>query len=316
VDGIIVVATVSVVALAGRRGVWYPWVLLVGGATVSVTANAIQAGLSKTVTVPHAMAAAVAAVPPIVLLAITHLTVVLTKPGPEPPPSGSGPDLTLAPEQPPARAAKEPDSQPALPALMPAPPGPPVSPGNSQTPAPTRPPVGVGSSRTSGPAGPAHMADGSARASSPAPAGSQPWPTAGSGPFASRVVVAPPAEPPFSAEGTQASAPPGNGDPVSASAPPAGQSSRVSAGSPLSIYALAPEPAHTADVGADSHLGDGGAGEGSRTWLVEQAKAMRAEGMTYRAIGRTLGRNGTTIARWLNEDQSTTSPGGNDGTRR
>jgi len=84
VDGIIVVATVSVVALAGRKGVWYPWLLLMGGALVSVTANAIQAAMSANVEVPHPMAAAVAAVPPIVLLAITHLTVVLTRSEPNP----------------------------------------------------------------------------------------------------------------------------------------------------------------------------------------------------------------------------------------
>ena len=51
VDGIIVVATVAVVALAGQKAAWYPWALL---------------------------AAAIAAVPPVVLLAITHLTVILT----------------------------------------------------------------------------------------------------------------------------------------------------------------------------------------------------------------------------------------------
>ena len=39
VDGIIVVATVAVVALAGTRASWYPWALLIGGASVSVTAN-------------------------------------------------------------------------------------------------------------------------------------------------------------------------------------------------------------------------------------------------------------------------------------
>jgi hypothetical protein len=82
VDGIIVVATVSVVAMARRPGVWYPWLLLGAGAGVSVAANAIQAAMSPTVQVPHVMAGAVAAVPPLVLLAITHLTVVLTRPGP------------------------------------------------------------------------------------------------------------------------------------------------------------------------------------------------------------------------------------------
>ena len=43
VDGVIVVSTVAVVALAGKRAAWYPWALLVGGAAVSVTANSLHA---------------------------------------------------------------------------------------------------------------------------------------------------------------------------------------------------------------------------------------------------------------------------------
>ncbi|MCI2264842.1 DUF2637 domain-containing protein [Sediminivirga luteola] len=80
VDGIIVVATVAVVALAGQRSAWYPWALLIGGAAVSVTANAIHAVVAADADVPGVLAAAVAAVPPVVLLAITHLTVILTRP--------------------------------------------------------------------------------------------------------------------------------------------------------------------------------------------------------------------------------------------
>ncbi|HET7476190.1 MAG TPA: helix-turn-helix domain-containing protein [Dermatophilaceae bacterium] len=80
VDGIIVVATVAVVALAGQRSAWYPWALLVGGALVSVTANAIHAVVAADADVPGVLAASVAAVPPVVLLAITHLTVILTRP--------------------------------------------------------------------------------------------------------------------------------------------------------------------------------------------------------------------------------------------
>lgn len=82
VDGIIVVATVAVVALAGQRAAWYPWALLAGGALVSVTANAIHAVVAADADVPGVLAACVAAVPPVVLLAITHLTVVLTRPVP------------------------------------------------------------------------------------------------------------------------------------------------------------------------------------------------------------------------------------------
>ncbi|MCH3973640.1 DUF2637 domain-containing protein [Bifidobacterium tibiigranuli] len=84
VDGIIVVATVSVVALAGRRSAWYPWMLLGGRALISVTANAVHAVVSADTGVPSMLAAAVAAVPPIVLLAITHLTVILTRTPDEP----------------------------------------------------------------------------------------------------------------------------------------------------------------------------------------------------------------------------------------
>lgn len=83
VDGIIVVATVAVVALAGQRSAWYPWSLLVGGALVSVTANAIHAVVAADADVPGLLAASVAAVPPVVLLAITHLTVILTRTFPQ-----------------------------------------------------------------------------------------------------------------------------------------------------------------------------------------------------------------------------------------
>lgn len=81
VDGIIVVATVAVVALASQhRPTWYPWTLLAAGAVVSVTANAIHAVIAADTDVPSVLAASVAAIPPLVLLAITHLTVILTRP--------------------------------------------------------------------------------------------------------------------------------------------------------------------------------------------------------------------------------------------
>ncbi|AXE38001.1 DUF2637 domain-containing protein [Acidipropionibacterium virtanenii] len=128
VDGIIVVATVAVVALAGTRTSWYPWALLIGGASVSVTANAIHAVIAADADVPSILAGAVAAVPPVVLLAITHLTVILTRP-PEPhttaePPDGefrpwldiddvAPVDLVLPEAMPsPAPASDEPDGEP------------------------------------------------------------------------------------------------------------------------------------------------------------------------------------------------------------
>ncbi|MCT1765472.1 DUF2637 domain-containing protein [Brevibacterium casei] len=79
VDGLIVVATVAVVALDGHRAAWYPWALLIGGALVSVIANAAHALVTAEASVPGLLAATVAAVPPLVLLASTHLTAVLIR---------------------------------------------------------------------------------------------------------------------------------------------------------------------------------------------------------------------------------------------
>ncbi len=100
VDGIIVVATVAVVALAGQRSAWYPWALLVGGALVSVTANAIHAVVAADADVPKMLAASVAAVPPVVLLAITHLTVILTRtPSPDIELAGVAASFSTAPAE-------------------------------------------------------------------------------------------------------------------------------------------------------------------------------------------------------------------------
>lgn len=76
IDGMIVEATLAVVALAqrgSRRAVWYAWFLLAAGAVVSVGSNSVHAMLTG-----HGWAgAAAASVPPVVLLATTHLTVLL-----------------------------------------------------------------------------------------------------------------------------------------------------------------------------------------------------------------------------------------------
>ena len=79
VDGVIVIATMSVVALSpyGRAATRYPWLLLSGAALVSITANITHALVAADDTVPGIVAALVASVPPIVLLAATHLTVEL-----------------------------------------------------------------------------------------------------------------------------------------------------------------------------------------------------------------------------------------------
>lgn len=81
VDGIIVVATISVVALSpfGRSATRYPWALLICGAAVSVSGNAAHAVVAADSLLPRGWAAAISSVPPLVLLAITHLTVELTR---------------------------------------------------------------------------------------------------------------------------------------------------------------------------------------------------------------------------------------------
>ncbi|QOD05812.1 DUF2637 domain-containing protein [Pseudarthrobacter sp. BIM B-2242] len=100
IDGLIVAATVAIVALAGhdRRTLAYPWALLFLGAVVSTAANSVHAIITVDQNhggVPPAVSAVVAAMPPLVLLAITHLTVILVqKAAPAP-----------APKKKPARAA-------------------------------------------------------------------------------------------------------------------------------------------------------------------------------------------------------------------
>jgi hypothetical protein len=84
VDGLIVAATVAIVALAGhdRKTLAYPWALLALGAVVSTAANAVHAIVSVNQVnggVPPVVSAVMAAMPPVVLLAITHLTVLLVQ---------------------------------------------------------------------------------------------------------------------------------------------------------------------------------------------------------------------------------------------
>lgn len=129
VDGLIVVATVAVVALDRHRTAWYPWLLLIAGALVSVTANAAHAIVAATISVPGLMAATVASVPPLVLLASTHLTVILirsTKPHPaQAPPTETSPasqtDRGELVEQQTTTITVEPTPEPENPGPEPAP---------------------------------------------------------------------------------------------------------------------------------------------------------------------------------------------------
>jgi hypothetical protein len=81
IDGLIVVATLAILALAGhgRRALIYPWTLLFCGAAASVAANAEHARLTHLVGVSGGVAMTIAAVPPVVMLASTHLAVALVQ---------------------------------------------------------------------------------------------------------------------------------------------------------------------------------------------------------------------------------------------
>lgn len=96
IDGMIVEATLAVVALAqrGSRAVWYAWFLLAVGAVVSVGSNGVHAMLTG-----HGWAgAAAASVPPVVLLATTHLTVLLMASPESPAAPARVPTTVVAPE--------------------------------------------------------------------------------------------------------------------------------------------------------------------------------------------------------------------------
>ena len=97
IDGMIVEATLAVVALAqrgSRQAVWYAWFLLAVGAVVSVGSNGVHAMLTG-----HGWAgAAAASVPPVVLLATTHLTVLLMAAPESPAASTRVPATVVVPE--------------------------------------------------------------------------------------------------------------------------------------------------------------------------------------------------------------------------
>lgn len=97
IDGMIVEATLAVVALAqrgSRQAVWYAWFLLAVGALVSVGSNGAHAVITG-----HGWAgAAAASVPPVVLLATTHLTVLLMAAPESPAASTRVPATVVVPE--------------------------------------------------------------------------------------------------------------------------------------------------------------------------------------------------------------------------
>lgn len=107
VDGIIVVSTVAVVALVGhgRRVSAYPWALLLVSAAISVAANVAHALVVSDSSVPTVVAAGIAAVPPVALVAATHLSsVLLNRSDRKPRPSAHAPVLSVEEYQRPVSA--------------------------------------------------------------------------------------------------------------------------------------------------------------------------------------------------------------------
>lgn len=98
VDGVIVTSTVAAVSLdgAGWKATWFPWTLLAASAGVSVLANVLHALVASEGRIAPALAGAIAAVPPLVLLAMTHLTVVVVRHtrGPDPQPASEQAAMT------------------------------------------------------------------------------------------------------------------------------------------------------------------------------------------------------------------------------
>lgn len=126
VDGVILEATISVVALrnSARAPRRFAWLLLAAGAGVSVAANITHAVVAADTRVPALIAALVASVPPLVLLAMTHLTVELTR---NRTPTTTTPDtipraapVSTADKAPQERKVLTPAAQVATPAVTPA----------------------------------------------------------------------------------------------------------------------------------------------------------------------------------------------------
>ncbi|NKS58899.1 DUF2637 domain-containing protein [Rhodococcus hoagii] len=111
VDGLIVVATVCTAIM--RRNRWYAWTLLLAGSAASVAGNGIYAWETS----GTALAVSIAVVPPLVLLGVTHLTMLLAAERPEPHPAAAAPAAVERVEPEPVAvhaddAASEPDRTP------------------------------------------------------------------------------------------------------------------------------------------------------------------------------------------------------------
>ena len=232
VDGMIVVATVAVVALRDRKGHGYAWLLLGCGAGVSVTANAVQAAMPPGVPLPAGLAAAVSSVPPLVLLASTHLTVVLAR--------REDADRT----------------------------GQADTPGQDST-ATDNGPAAVGSP----------SADTLARDGGAPPAG-------GDGVVVPAGIAGPAGDVPMPAP------PPAPSAPTADAAESGSAEGLDGAGLRRLLLGLDDDPP-----------GGAAGGETPRTFGVEEAKRLKAAGLSNRAIGARLGVDPTTVGRWLRSSE-------------
>lgn len=277
VDGMIVVATVAVVALRDRKGHGYAWLLLGCGAGVSVTANAVQAAMPTGMALPAGLAAAVSSVPPLVLLASTHLTVVLARredanrANPPDMSAASGPDAATAGDNSGTAAMSAPPAVLAVPA-EPSVPGPPPAPSAGPMPSLIVPAGGLPETPAApvtppGPMMPDQVEPAELLVSGPGfgePAGLD-------GAGLRRLLLGLGDEPAGDSADTDGG--------ESSRTPTKAERDDGSSASPKPRKVLTREP--------------------RSTFQVEQAKRLKQAGMSNRAIGARLGVDPTTVGRWL-----------------
>lgn len=82
VDGMIITGTLATVMMHGReskRPRVYAWAILIGGAVLSVVANALHGAIPADWVAPAGVKATIASIPPLGLLLMTHLLVMISR---------------------------------------------------------------------------------------------------------------------------------------------------------------------------------------------------------------------------------------------
>ncbi len=78
VDGAMAVATVTAVVMSRMgRAVWYPWLVVIAGAGISISCNAVHATMRDHIQLDDTTAMSVSAIPAVMLALSVHLLVVL-----------------------------------------------------------------------------------------------------------------------------------------------------------------------------------------------------------------------------------------------